>query len=142
MGAEKIEQDVRTAEHQESCADGAVFVDGQFIWIADLEKQQQGLHAFQIRGDLPGRPVHGDPPSCLDEFCGVRDADDGRYAVLAGNDGPVGHRPAHLHNESACGEEEGCPTGVCRGRYQDLTRLQAGLTRVQDHTRFLCHHPA
>jgi hypothetical protein len=113
-----------------------------FIWVADPEKQQRGLHAFQIRGDLSGRPVHGDPLSCLDEFCGVRDADDGRYAVLAGNDGAVGHRPAHLHNEAARGEEEGRPTGVCRGRYQDLTRLQAGFTRVQDHTRFLCHHPA
>src|SRR3712207_8949061 len=33
------------------------------------------LRAFQIRCDLAGGPVHGDPPSCLDEFCGVRDAD-------------------------------------------------------------------
>ena len=49
---------------------------------------------------------------------------------------------AHLHDEAACGEEEGRPTWVCRGCYQDLTRLQVGLTRVQDHTRFLRHHPA
>ncbi len=70
-----------------------------------------------------------------DALGGRGDADDGGYAVFAGDDGSVGHHATHFHDETRGGEEKGSPSRVSGGGNQDFARFQASARGVEDNAR-------
>jgi hypothetical protein len=83
-------------------------------------------------GDGPGRAIHADALTRYDPLGCARHAYHGGDAVLAGNYRAVRIGSAHLHYQTARGEEQGCPSGIGGGSYQDLAWFQMRSHRVED----------
>ncbi len=65
---------------------------------------------------------------------GAAAADHGRDAQLAGDDGRVGERRAHVGNDRGGAGKDGRPADVGRHRHQDLARLElVALLRPVQH---------
>jgi hypothetical protein len=118
---------------------GKAIIADQRIAIHDLETYITGAPASGI-GKLPyitigspflwSRPLARADPS---PSRGAGHAHHGGDAVLARDDGAVGHQPAHLGHQPSGDQEQRGPGRIGAGTHQDLPRRQGRPARVQDH---------